>query len=102
MDKIITRQPSLSVIITTYKDTCNAVYKFIADEIFSIDFFSTNSTIKITKSYGAKFYYNISVYDYWKKLTLAFIGKMDKHFIALWGHGHIKFWSLNILGEIIA
>ncbi len=39
MDKIITRQPALSVIITPYKDTCNAVYKFIADEIFSIDFF---------------------------------------------------------------
>ena len=26
---------------------------------------------------------------------------MDAHFTALWGHGHIKFWSVKTLGELL-
>jgi 2-polyprenyl-3-methyl-5-hydroxy-6-metoxy-1,4-benzoquinol methylase len=32
-------------------------------------------------------------HGYLKNLALALTGKMDKHFTALWDHGHIKFWS---------
>ncbi len=28
---------------------------------------------------------------------MALSGKLDKHFTALWDHGHIKFWSMNTL-----
>jgi hypothetical protein len=28
-------------------------------------------------------------------------GKMDAHFTALWDHGHIKFWSIKTLGELL-
>lgn len=36
-------------------------------------------------------------HGYWKNLVMALTGKMDKHFTALWDHGHIKFWSVNTL-----
>ena len=26
---------------------------------------------------------------------------MDRHFTALWDHGHIKFWSMATLGELL-
>lgn len=26
---------------------------------------------------------------------------MDAHFTALWDHGHIKFWSIRTLGELL-
>jgi 2-polyprenyl-6-hydroxyphenyl methylase/3-demethylubiquinone-9 3-methyltransferase len=26
---------------------------------------------------------------------------MDRHFTALWDHGHIKFWSMDTLGELL-
>ena len=40
-------------------------------------------------------------HGYWKNLALALTGQMDKHFTALWDHGHIKFWSMNTLGELL-
>lgn len=36
-------------------------------------------------------------HGYWKNLALALTGKMDRHFTALWDHGHIKFWSFKTL-----
>ena len=36
-------------------------------------------------------------HGYWKNLAMALSGKLDKHFTALWDHGHIKFWSMNTL-----
>lgn len=36
-------------------------------------------------------------HGYLKNLALALTGKMDKHFTALWDHGHIKFWSIKTL-----
>jgi 2-polyprenyl-6-hydroxyphenyl methylase/3-demethylubiquinone-9 3-methyltransferase len=40
-------------------------------------------------------------HGYWKNLALAITGKMDAHFTALWDHGHIKFWSMTTLGELL-
>ena len=40
-------------------------------------------------------------HGYWKNLALAISGKMDKHFTALWDHGHIKFWSMSTLRSLL-
>ncbi len=40
-------------------------------------------------------------HSYLKNLALALSGKMDKHFTALWDHGHIKFWSKNTLTQLL-
>lgn len=40
-------------------------------------------------------------HGYWKNLVLALTGRMDKHFTALWEHGHIKFWSLKTLTTLL-
>lgn len=40
-------------------------------------------------------------HGYLKNLALAFSGKMDAHFTALWDHGHIKFWSINTLSQLL-
>lgn len=40
-------------------------------------------------------------HGYLKNLTLALTGKMDKHFTALWDHGHIKFWSPQTLTQLL-
>lgn len=40
-------------------------------------------------------------HGYWKNLALALTGKMDNHFTALWDHGHIKFWSMATLGQLL-
>ena len=40
-------------------------------------------------------------HSYWKNLALAVTGRMDKHFTALWDNGHIKFWSMATLGELL-
>lgn len=40
-------------------------------------------------------------HGYWKNLMLALTGKMDSHFMALWDHGHIKFWSRATLGALL-
>lgn len=40
-------------------------------------------------------------HGYLKNLVLAVSGKMDKHFTALWDHGHIKFWSILTLETLL-
>jgi 2-polyprenyl-3-methyl-5-hydroxy-6-metoxy-1,4-benzoquinol methylase len=40
-------------------------------------------------------------HGYWKNLALALTGKMDAHFTALWDNGHIKFWSIRTLDELL-
>ncbi|WP_421856579.1 class I SAM-dependent methyltransferase [Oceanicaulis sp.] len=40
-------------------------------------------------------------HSYLKNLALAITGKMDAHFTALWDHGHIKFWSIATLTELL-
>ena len=40
-------------------------------------------------------------HGYWKNLALALSGQMDRHFTALWDHGHIKFWSMKTLALLL-
>ncbi len=40
-------------------------------------------------------------HGYWKNLAMALSGKLDAHFTVLWDHGHIKFWSIKTLGELL-
>ena len=41
-------------------------------------------------------------HSYLKNLALAVSGKMDRHFTALWDGGHIKFFSIQTLREIVS
>lgn len=40
-------------------------------------------------------------HGYWKNLALAVTGRMDEHFTALWDYGHIKFWSVKTLSQLL-
>lgn len=40
-------------------------------------------------------------HGYWKNLALAMTGRLDAHFTALWDQGHIKFWSIRTLGDLL-
>lgn len=40
-------------------------------------------------------------HGYWKNLALAVSGRLDRHFTALWDHGHIKFWSVRTLHALL-
>lgn len=40
-------------------------------------------------------------HGYLKNLILALSGKLDKHFTALWEGGHIKFFSVRTLSELV-
>lgn len=40
-------------------------------------------------------------HGYFKNLTLAVTGKLDAHFTALWDNGHIKFWSIKTLRQLL-
>jgi 2-polyprenyl-3-methyl-5-hydroxy-6-metoxy-1,4-benzoquinol methylase len=40
-------------------------------------------------------------HGYWKNLAMAVTGKMDSHFTVLWDYGHIKFWSIKTLSELL-
>jgi SAM-dependent methyltransferase len=40
-------------------------------------------------------------HGYWKNLALALTGRLDRHFTALWDYGHIKFWSMVTLRQLL-
>jgi 2-polyprenyl-6-hydroxyphenyl methylase/3-demethylubiquinone-9 3-methyltransferase len=40
-------------------------------------------------------------HSYLKNLALAASGALDRHFTALWDHGHIKFWSVRTLTQLL-
>jgi 2-polyprenyl-6-hydroxyphenyl methylase/3-demethylubiquinone-9 3-methyltransferase len=40
-------------------------------------------------------------HSYLKNVVLAISGEMDAHFTALWDHGHIKFWSVATLSQLL-
>jgi 2-polyprenyl-6-hydroxyphenyl methylase/3-demethylubiquinone-9 3-methyltransferase len=40
-------------------------------------------------------------HGYWKNLLIALSGRFDQHFTALWDHGHIKFWSVATLSQLL-
>jgi len=41
-------------------------------------------------------------HGYIKNLALALTGRLDAHFTALWDNGHIKFWSIRTLSELLS
>jgi Methyltransferase domain len=41
-------------------------------------------------------------HGYWKNLALAVAGKWDDHLTVLWEGGHIKFFSIDTLGTLLA
>ena len=41
-------------------------------------------------------------HGYLKNLAIALLDKSDWHYTALWDHGHIKFWSIKTLGQLLA
>lgn len=50
---------------------------------------------------GAPCIISTPYHGYLKNLALAVTGKMDQHFTALWDGGHIKFWSIDTLGQLL-
>ena len=40
-------------------------------------------------------------HGYLKNVEMALSGKLDSHFTALWDEGHIKFWSILTLKELL-
>lgn len=40
-------------------------------------------------------------HGYWKNLALAVTGTLDAHFTALWDGGHVKFWSVATLSQLL-
>lgn len=38
---------------------------------------------------------------YLKNLSIALLGEYDRHYTALWDNGHIKFWSIKNLGQLL-
>ncbi len=38
---------------------------------------------------------------YLKNVAIALLGKFDRHYTALWDHGHIKFWSIATLSTLM-
>lgn len=40
-------------------------------------------------------------HGYFKNLALAITGKMDSHFTVLWDGGHIKFWSIKTITQLL-
>lgn len=50
---------------------------------------------------GGKFILTTPYHGYLKNLVLAVSGKMDAHFTALWDGGHIKFFSVPTLTQLL-
>ena len=40
-------------------------------------------------------------HGYVKNVALAITGRMDAHFTSLWDHGHVKFWSVKTLTQLL-
>ncbi|WP_435418260.1 class I SAM-dependent methyltransferase [Parerythrobacter aurantius] len=51
---------------------------------------------------GGHFIVTTPYHGYLKNLALAVLGKWDHHHTALWHGGHIKFWSRDTLGQLLA
>ena len=60
------------------------------------------ATVRDLLEPGGAFVLSTPYHGYWKNLALALTGKLDSHFTALWDHGHIKFWSVKTITELLA
>ena len=50
---------------------------------------------------GGRFILSTPYHGYLKNVALAATGTFDRHFTALWDHGHIKFFSRRTLYELL-
>jgi 2-polyprenyl-3-methyl-5-hydroxy-6-metoxy-1,4-benzoquinol methylase len=58
-------------------------------------------TILINNDSGGEVIISTPYHGYFKNLALAITGKMDQHFTVLWDGGHIKFWSIKTLTNLL-
>tara|TARA_B100000787_G_scaffold134847_1_gene103645 strand:+ start:54 stop:686 length:633 start_codon:yes stop_codon:yes gene_type:complete len=56
---------------------------------------------KVTKK-GGYVLITTPYHGYIKNLVISLFGLMDKHYTALWTHGHIKFFSIKTLKKLIS
>lgn len=40
-------------------------------------------------------------HGYWKNLVFVLTGKTDAHLTAVWDHGHIKFWLIKTIDQLL-
>lgn len=50
---------------------------------------------------GGRLLITTPYHGYLKNLALSVTGRMDAHFCVLWDFGHIKFWSLRTLSQLL-
>lgn len=55
----------------------------------------------LQKSGGGELIISTPYHGYLKNVMLSITGNMDKHFTVLRDGGHIKFWSVNTLSEVL-
>jgi|APSaa5957512535_1039671.scaffolds.fasta_scaffold36786_1 2-polyprenyl-3-methyl-5-hydroxy-6-metoxy-1,4-benzoquinol methylase len=55
----------------------------------------------LMKNGGGEMIVSTPYHGYLKNLALAVTGKFDNHFTVLWDGGHIKFWSVQTLSELL-
>ena len=55
----------------------------------------------LTSSGGGEMIISTPYHGYLKNLAIAITGNFDKHFTVLWDGGHIKFWSVDTLTQLL-
>lgn len=50
---------------------------------------------------GGRIIITTPYHGYWKNVILAILGKMDQHFNPLWDGGHVKFFSVRTLTQLL-
>ena len=58
-------------------------------------------TVKKCLKPGGHLVVTTPYHGYWKNLALALLGKGDRHFNPLWDGGHVKFFSVNTLTQLL-
>lgn len=83
----------------TYGQFDGIVSLEVVEHLYSPTVFAKNLSLLLKP--GAFAFISTPYHGYLKNLVLAITGKMDDHFTALWEHGHIKFWSVKTLSELL-
>lgn len=58
--------------------------------------------ISNTLANGGELVISTPYHGYVKNVALALANKMDQHYTALWDGGHIKFWSVNTISQLLS
>ncbi len=58
--------------------------------------------LKALVAEGGRAIISTPYHGYWKNLALSVAGKWDTHHSPLWDHGHIKFWSVASLTQLLS